>query len=125
MSSRRKSFKALRESVASVSLEESQSLGAKVDWVKDTYGGPTNSQVLTILMVLFLSWASLYSLSYVLLEYLIFPDIEETKLSSPTLVDGQENVMTTTDSFWAADMDPTNFATFSSFLFPPMRAFPF
>ena len=58
-------------------MADKLSLGAQVEWAKAEYKSkhPPMAHVLTFVVLLLVSWAIAYSVGYVLLDYVLFPDV--------------------------------------------------
>ena len=106
------------------SLHESQSLGAKVNWVNERFGGPLDVHIWKIIGLLIAAWITAYASAFTILEYVLFTaddndkgkDRADSTVSATSSTDEIASSLGTTDTFWAAQMDLTDFATFVSFL---------
>ena len=103
----------------SLSLEDNQSLGIKIETVKSKYGLPPTHHVWALLFALFICWAATYMAAYLVLAFVLFPNVDNHGSVNITDTARQpiaNNDLPLTDSFWYADMDATNFCTFVAML---------
>eukprot|EP00977_Amphora_coffeiformis_P028418 scaffold35012_cov214-Amphora_coffeaeformis.AAC.6 len=96
-------------------MEETQSLGVKIDWALRTHGGPKDIHIYAVLAVLSLSTIFAYSISYIILEFVLFTGTNEAARdeSEPVSEFSEEQIfLKPTDTFLSSNLDTIEFANF-------------